>query len=68
MDMALVDPETVALLSRLTGQKLSSRDITPTVIFITALITVLIGVIFADDTVTDEEKQRLQKIINSFIP
>jgi uncharacterized tellurite resistance protein B-like protein/tRNA U34 5-carboxymethylaminomethyl modifying GTPase MnmE/TrmE len=68
MDMALVDTETVALLSRLTGQKLSSRDITPTVIFITALITVLIGVIFADDTITDEEKQRLQKTINRFIP
>jgi uncharacterized tellurite resistance protein B-like protein/GTPase SAR1 family protein len=68
MDTALVGSETVELLSRITGQKLSQRDLTPTVIFLTALLTVLLGVMLADGTITDEEKQRWQKTINQFIP
>lgn len=68
MNTALIDSETVELLSRLTGQKLSSRDITPPVIFMAALVTVLLGVMYADGTVTDEEKQRFQKTIERFIP
>jgi uncharacterized tellurite resistance protein B-like protein len=38
------------------------------VIFLTALLTVLLGVMLADGTITDEEKQRWQKTINQFIP
>ena len=68
MEISLIDSEAVALLSRITGQKLSQRDITPPVIFLAALVTVLLGVMFADGTVTDEEKQRWQKTINQFIP
>jgi uncharacterized tellurite resistance protein B-like protein/GTPase Era involved in 16S rRNA processing len=68
MDRALINSETVELLSRITGQKLSQRDVTPPVIFMAALITVLLGVMFADGTVTDEEKQRFQKTIERFIP
>ena len=68
MDTALVSQEVVALLSRITGQKLSQRQLTPPVIFLAALVTVLLGVMFADGTVTDEEKQRWQKTINRFIP
>lgn len=68
MDTSLIKAETVELLSRITGQKLNQEDVTPPVIFLAALITVLLGVIFADDQVTEEEKQRLQVTINKFIP
>ncbi|MCL1469272.1 dynamin family protein [Argonema antarcticum] len=68
MDTSLVKAETVELLSRITGQKLNQEDITPPVIFLAVLITVLLGVIKADNQVTDEEKQRLQVTINKFIP
>jgi uncharacterized tellurite resistance protein B-like protein/GTPase Era involved in 16S rRNA processing len=68
MDTSLISTEAVALLSHITGQKLSQRDITPPVIFMAALVTVLLGVMFVDGTITDEEKQRWQKTINRFIP
>ncbi|MEQ9357638.1 hypothetical protein [Coleofasciculus chthonoplastes] len=68
MDTALVSPEAVALLSRITGQKLSQRQLTPPVIFLAALVTVLLGVMFADGTVTDEEKQQLQAILDNLTP
>jgi uncharacterized tellurite resistance protein B-like protein len=68
MDTTLVDSEAVDLLSRITGYKLSQRDLTPPVIFMAALVTVLLGVMLVDGTVTDEEKQRWQKTINRFIP
>lgn len=68
MNTVLVESEAVDLLSRITGQKLSQRDINTYVIFLAALITVLLGVTVADNTVTDEEKQRWQKTINRFIP
>lgn len=68
MNTALVGSEAVALLSRITGQKLSQRDLTPPVIFMATLITVLMGVMLVDGTVTEEEKQRWQKTINRFIP
>jgi uncharacterized tellurite resistance protein B-like protein/GTPase Era involved in 16S rRNA processing len=68
MDTTLVDSEAVDLLSRITGYKLSQRELTPPVIFLAALVTVLLGVIFADSQVTNEEKQRLQATLNKFIP
>ncbi|UBF25093.1 dynamin family protein [Kovacikia minuta CCNUW1] len=63
-----VDSKVVELLSRITGKKLDARDITPPVLFLAALITVLLGVMFADQRVTEEEKQRWQKTLNRFIP
>ncbi|MDK2411729.1 hypothetical protein QHH11_04850 [Aphanizomenon sp. PH219] len=44
MDTSRVTSETVDLLSRITGQKLSQRDITPQVLFLAGLVTVLMGV------------------------
>jgi uncharacterized tellurite resistance protein B-like protein len=67
MNTALVDSEIVELLSRITGQKLNYKDLTPPVRFLAALITVLLGVMFVDGTVTDKEKQSWQKSINRFI-
>lgn len=68
MDTSLIGTEAADLLSRITGQKLSQRDLTPPVIFLSSLVTVLLGVIFADSQVTSEEKQRLQATLNKFIP
>ncbi|MBD1927486.1 dynamin family protein [Trichocoleus sp. FACHB-90] len=68
MDISLVSSEAVDLLSRITGQKLRKQDLTPPVIFLAALITVLLGVMLLDGAVTDEEKRRWQQTINRFIP
>ncbi|MBE9225554.1 dynamin family protein [Phormidium sp. LEGE 05292] len=68
MDTKLVDSQAVDLLSNITGQKLSQEDVTPSVIFLAALVALLLGVIYADSQVTEEEKQRLQKTLNKFIP
>lgn len=67
MNTVLVDSEVVHLLLQITGQRLSPRDLTLPVIFLAALITVLLGVMFVDG-ITDEEKQRWQETINQFIP
>ncbi|BAZ28366.1 dynamin family protein [Cylindrospermum sp. NIES-4074] len=66
MDTSLINSQTVELLSRITGQNLSKRDITPQVIFLASLVTVLLGVIFVDGTVAEQEKQRLLKILYRF--
>lgn len=68
MNTTLIGTETIDLLSRLTGQKLSQRDITPQLVFLATLVTILSGVIYVDGKVTEEEKQRLQKTLNQFVP
>ncbi len=68
MDTSLISAEAVELLSRITGHKVTQKDLNPRVIFLAALVTVLLGVIFADSQVTNEEKQRLQATLNKFIP
>ncbi|MBE9058357.1 dynamin family protein [Sphaerospermopsis sp. LEGE 08334] len=66
MDTSRVTSEIVDLLSRITGQKLSQRDITPQVLFLASLVTVLLGVMLVDGTVSEAEKQHLQKILSRF--
>ena len=63
MDTSVISPQTVELISRLTGQKLHQQDVTPPVLFLAALITVLLGVIHADGTVSAEETQRLRNLM-----
>ncbi len=63
MDTSVISPQTVELISRLTGQKLHQEDITPPVLFLAVLITVLLGVIHADGTVSAEETQRLRNLM-----
>ncbi|MDP5339463.1 MAG: TerB family tellurite resistance protein, partial [Nodularia sp. (in: cyanobacteria)] len=66
MDTSPVGAQTVELLSRITGKKLSQRDITPLVIFLANLAAVLLGVIFVDGNVAESEKQRLLTILYQF--
>lgn len=68
MDTSLISLQTVELVSLLTGQKLRKEDITPPLLFLAALITVLLGVMYADDTVSAEETQRLRTTFTELIP
>ncbi len=68
MDTSLISSQTVELVSRLTGQNLRKEDITPPVLFLAGLVTVLLGVIHADGTVSAEETQRLRTIFTELIP
>ena len=63
MDTSVISPQTVELISRLTGQKLHQQDVTPPVLFLAGLVTVLLGVIHADGTVSTEETQRLRNLM-----
>lgn len=68
MQSAKVRFDTVAILSRMTGQELSPQNFCPLVIFIAALILVLMGVMVIDKTVAKVELQRLHKTLNLFLP
>ncbi|MEJ6481909.1 dynamin family protein [Nostoc punctiforme UO1] len=66
MDTLLVSSQTVELLSQITGQKLTQKNLTPPVIFLANLVMVLLGVIFVDGTVAESEKQRLLTTLYRF--
>ena len=68
MDTSLISPQTVELISRLTGQNLRKEDITPPLLFLAGLVTVLLGVIHADGTVSAEEVKRLRATLTELIP
>ena len=68
MNTTPIGTETIDLLSRITGQKFTQRDIIPQFVFLATLVTILSGVIYVDLTVTEAEKQRLQETLNQFIP
>jgi hypothetical protein len=67
-DPAQTSTPAVKLISQIIGQELTPRDVSPSVIFMTAVLYVLNGVIFADQSVEAEEKARLEKIINNLCP
>lgn len=58
----------VKLVSQIIGQELNPHDVSPAVVFITSVLYVLNGVIFADQSVEVEEKARLEKIIDNLCP
>ncbi len=66
MDTSVVSKEVVDLLSRITGKNLSHRDVTAPVIFLASLVTVLLGVIFIDGKVAEEEKKTLLATLYRF--
>ena len=55
-------------LSKLLNQPISEQQVNPLVAYLGALSAVLVGVTHADSQITDEEKQRLKKILTQFIP
>jgi uncharacterized tellurite resistance protein B-like protein len=68
MTTVLVTSEAVDLLSRLTGRKLNHADITLSMNFLASLVTMTLGVMFADGNVTESEKQLLAKTIEQLVP
>ncbi|MFM9264119.1 TerB family tellurite resistance protein [Tychonema sp. BBK16] len=66
MDATLISTEVVDLLSRISRQKLRQEDVTPLVVFLTALISILRGVMIIDRTIALEEEERLQKTLKAF--
>lgn len=68
MNTAEISSDIVEVLSRVTGQKLTQRDITPTLLFAVNLMTILFGVMLADEEVSPEEQQHFQQTLNQFIP
>jgi small GTP-binding protein len=58
----------VNLISKIIGQPLTQQQVSPPVIFITSVLYVLNGVIFADQSVDAEEKARLEKTITDLCP
>ncbi len=68
MDTSLISSQTVELVSQMTGQRLRREDISPPILFLAGLITVLLGVIYADGTVGAEEVQHLRTTLTELIP
>ncbi|MCC5653644.1 dynamin family protein [Nostoc sp. XA013] len=66
MNTLIIGDKLVDLLSRITGQKLTQRDATQPLIFLANLIIILLGVMFADGRVTEEEKRRLLTMLYRF--
>jgi len=68
MNASFASPKAVTLLSRITGQVLRPQDLSPLAIFLATLISVLLGVITIDRAIVAEERQRLQKTLEAFMP
>lgn len=67
MDTTPIGAEVIELLSRISGQRLRQEDVTPLVVFLAALISILRGVIIIDRNIAVEEEQRLQKTLKAFV-
>lgn len=66
MDTTTITAEVVELLCRISRQKLREQDITPLVVFLTALISIMRGVMVIDSTIAAQEEERLQKTLKAF--
>lgn len=68
MDTSRIGTEAIDLLSKITGQSLSQREVTPPVMFLAAMSSVLLGTIYVDGSVEEEEKRHLKATLKRFIP
>ncbi len=61
--------EALNLLSRLSGRSLSSEAVDdPPVLFLSALMSATLSVIYADGTVAEAEKELLDKMLDTLLP
>lgn len=67
-DSKLISPEAVELLSRLTTRKLHHTQITQELMFLASLVTMTLGVMFADGVVSESETELLEKTIEQLVP
>lgn len=68
MDTSKIGSDVLVSFVKITGQTFHQQDLSPPIVFLAPLVSVLTGVMFADGSVTGEEKQRWQKTIKHFIP
>ena len=55
------------ILTQITGQPVLAHHLTPKVMFLSAMTTVLVGVTYADGEVADQEKRYLQNVLSQFV-
>lgn len=60
--------EIAGLLSQVTGQGIKGEDVSHRLLFVSSLVILLVGVMYADNQVTESEKQRIKTLIGQFIP
>lgn len=63
-----VGTEAIALLSQITGEDLKSGHISPSVLFIAAISTLLMRVMCADGVVDEDEKRYFKITLNQVMP
>jgi uncharacterized tellurite resistance protein B-like protein/GTPase Era involved in 16S rRNA processing len=63
MNRSIVTIEVVELLSQLTDIKLHPQDVSSPVVFLTAILAVLNGVSFADGTLEEKEREKLDQTL-----
>ncbi|HBB33320.1 MAG TPA: hypothetical protein DDZ80_12820 [Cyanobacteria bacterium UBA8803] len=68
LGIRLVSLDAVEIVSCLVGRRLSRVDITPSAVFLLALVMMTLGVMFADGEVQPEEQRLLFKTVNRLIP
>ena len=55
------------ILTQITGQSVLDRHLTPRIMFLSAMTTVLVGVAYADGQLAESEKVYLQKVLGQFV-
>lgn len=59
--------DSAELLTQIMGQKVLKRHLTPRIMFLSSMATVLVGVAYADGQLADREKIYLQKLLSQFV-
>lgn len=60
--------EIAELLSQVSGQKIHAEDVDHRLLFISSLVILLVGVMYADSQITESEKQKVRALVGQFIP
>jgi uncharacterized tellurite resistance protein B-like protein/GTPase SAR1 family protein len=65
--ISVTELSSAEILTQITGQEIQSHHLTPRVMFLSSLATVLVGVTYADQTLADEERLYVQKVLSQFV-
>jgi hypothetical protein len=60
--------EVAAILSQASEQKIEAGNIDHRILFVSTLVIVLVGVMYADNQATEAEKLKIKSIVSQFIP
>lgn len=55
------------ILTQITGQSVQTHQLTPRLLFLSGMATVLVGTIYADGQLADQEKHYLQRVLRQFV-